>query len=364
MNNFFRSELNGLRPYSPGKPISDVKRELGLEEVIKLASNESPYPPFSEAMEAVSRTQNEVNRYPDGGCVELKSKLVKFLGFPESNLMIGNGSNELLRLLAQICLNPGDEVVMACPSFVVYPTVTRMMGGVCREIPLINHRHDLKNMLSAVNEGTKIVFICNPNNPTGTIVSKEEIDVFMSEIPENVMVVFDEAYFEYVDDESYPNGLDYFDEKRPIVILRTFSKIYGLTGLRIGYGIAPKTIVSAVNKIREPFNVNHLAQVAAIASLDCVDKVAERKKLTLKQKRFLYEEFDKMGLSCLKSEANFILVDLKVDSKKVFNQLLQKGVIVRTGDIFGPGYENFIRVTIGMPEENKKFIRALREVLS
>jgi len=364
MENLFRSELDGLRPYSPGKPISDVKRELGLKKVIKLASNESPYPPFSEAIEAIWSARNEVYRYPDGGCVELKNKLAKFLNVSETNLMIGNGSNELLRLLAQVCLNPGDEAIMANPSFIVYPTVTKIMNGVCREIPLKNHRHDLVKMLDAVNDKTKIIFICNPNNPTGTIATKPEVDDFLRKVPDGVMVVFDEAYFEYVDNKDYPNGLDYFSEEKQIVILRTFSKIYGLAGCRIGYGIASQPIVSAVNKIREPFNVNHLAQVAAMASLGCENQVKERKKLNIEQKFYLYKTFDEMGLDYVKSEANFILVDVKQNSRKVFDQLLRKGIIVRTGDIFGPDYENYIRVTIGTPEENKKFIKALREVLS
>ncbi|HDP69250.1 MAG TPA: histidinol-phosphate transaminase [Actinobacteria bacterium] len=365
MKNFLRSELDILKPYSPGKPISDVKRELGLKMVIKLASNESPYPPFEEAIEAIWSARNEVYRYPDSGCVDLKNKLASFLDVPESNLMIGNGSNELLRLLAQICLNSGDEVIMANPSFIVYPTVTKMMGGVCQEIPLAdNHRHNLKNMLSTVNERTKIVFICNPNNPTGTIVSKKEVDDFMREVPKSVMVVFDEAYFEYVDDEDYPNGLDYFCEGNLVVVLRTFSKIYGLAGLRIGYGVASRSIVSAVDKVREPFNVNSLAQVAAIASLDCGIKVEERKRLTLEGKFFLYKEFKDLGLKFIESQTNFILVDVGMDSRKVFNKLLQLGVIVRTGDIFGPSYENFIRITIGTTEENKKLIRTIKEVLS
>jgi len=364
MENLFRSELDGLRPYSPGKPISDVKRELGLKEVIKLASNESPYPPFPEAIEAIWSARNEIYRYPDGGCVELKNKLASFLDVPESNLMIGNGSNELLRLLAQVCLNPGDEVIMANPSFIVYPTVTKIMNGICREILLKNHRHDLVKMLDAVNDKTKIIFVCNPNNPTGTIVTKMEVDDFLCKVPEDVRVVFDEAYFEYVDDKKYPNGLDYFNEEKKIVVLRTFSKIYGLAGCRIGYGIASQPIVSAVNKVREPFNVNHLAQVAAIASLGCKNQVKERKKLNTEQKFYLYKAFDEMGLDYVKSEANFILVDVKQNSRKVFDQLLRKGIIVRTGDIFGPGYESFIRVTIGTPEENKKFIEVLRGVLS
>jgi len=364
MKNFLRSELDVLKPYSPGKPISDVKRELGLKEVIKLASNESPYPPFPEAIEAIWSARNEVYRYPDSGCVELKNKLASFLDIPESNLMISNGSNELLRLLAQICLNPGDEVIMANPSFIVYPTVTKMMGGVCREIPLKKHRHDLVSMLGAVNDKTKIIFICNPNNPTGTIVTKTEVDDFLRKVPEDVMIVFDEAYFEYVDNKDYPNGLDYFNEEKQIVVLRTFSKIYGLAGCRIGYGIASRPIVSVVNKIREPFNINHLAQVAAMASLSCKNQVKERKKLNLEQKFYVYKSFDEMGLDYVKSEANFILVDVKRNSRKVFDQLLEKGIIVRTGDIFGPGYESFIRVTIGTPEENKKFIKVLREVLS
>lgn len=359
-----RPELADLVPYSPGKPIDEVKRELGLETVIKLASNESPLPPFPEALEALRAAMYELNRYPDGSCYLLKTKLSAALNIPFANLIIGNGSNELIRLIAQAILQPGDEVVAATPSFVVYPTVTKIMNGILKEVPLKNHRHDLEAMLQQVTAKTKIIFICNPNNPTGTIVHQLEVDEFMERIPHSILVVFDEAYFEYVEDSSFARGFKYFREGRNVAVLRTFSKIYSLAGCRIGYGVMPEYLTSCLNKIREPFNVNSLAQAVALASLDNQQEVAIRVKANSENKKYLYAGFERLGLPYIPSEGNFILVDLKSDSREIFKRLLAEGVIVRTGDIFGPAYRTFCRVTIGTREENEKLITALEKVLS
>ncbi|MDI6799134.1 MAG: histidinol-phosphate transaminase [Actinomycetota bacterium] len=362
MKDIFRKELEALRPYSPGKPIADVKRELGLSEVIKLASNESPTPPLQAAVEAIASASLGINRYPDGACLDLKSALSRHLEVEESTIIVGNGSNELIRLLAQAVLNSGDEVVMASPSFVVYPTVSLMMNAHPVEVSLTGHRHDLAAMRSAITEKTKMVFICNPNNPTGTIVSRSEVEEFLNGTPDHVMVVFDEAYFEYVDDPDFASGLKYFSPSGGVVVLRTFSKIFGLAGLRIGYGVAPKEVVTYLDKIREPFNVNSLAQVGALASLREKEEVATRKTDNLAGLKFLSKALSEMGFEAVPSSANFLLVDVKEDSKEVFGRLLKKGVIVRSGEIFGEAYTNFIRVTVGSPEENKKFILALKEV--
>lgn len=357
----FREELNNLAAYEPGKPISEVKAELKLEEVVKLASNESPYPPFEVAQKAIVEAMTELNRYPDGACTALKQKLSTFLGFPAENIMIGNGSNELIRILAMALINPNDEAVMATPSFIIYLTVTKLMGGKCREVPLKDFRHDLPAMLREVNDRTRIVFVCNPNNPTGTIVYREELTSFLDALPPRVLPVLDEAYFEFVEDPKFPNGIDYFREGRNVVVLRTFSKIYGLAGCRIGYAVASKEIVGAINKVRDPFNVNLLAQAAAHASLDEQGEVTRRKKLNSEGKKYLCKELDRLGLPWAPSEANFIFVNVLENSRDVFNRLLREGVIVRSGDIFG--YDTFIRVTMGAPEENAKFIRALQKVL-
>lgn len=358
-----RRDLQDVKVYEPGKPIFEVERELGLKEVIKLASNESPYPPFPKTLSAIHRNLEQINRYPDGDCTLLKQRLATFLEvFPE-NVMIGHGSNELIRLISQVVISPKDEAIMGTPSFVVYPAVTKIMGGKVREIPLKDYRLDLKAMLRAVNEKTKIVFICNPNNPTGTVVYKQEVDEFLAKIPENILVLFDEAYFEYVENGKYPDSLRYFRQGKMVACLRTFSKIYSLAGLRIGYGVADKELVSVVNKVREPFNVNVLAQVAALSSLDCREEVKRRKFLNAEGKKALYKEFERLGLKYVPSEANFILVDVGRNCREIFEKLLKKGVIVRAGDIFGKGYQTFLRVAIGTPAENKKFIQALEKTV-
>jgi histidinol-phosphate aminotransferase len=357
----FREELSALSPYEPGKPISEVKEELNLEDVIKLASNESPYPPFEAAQKAIVQAMGELNRYPDGACTALKRKLGPFLGFPVENIAIGNGSNELIRIIAMALISGGDEVVMATPSFVIYPTVTKLMGGKCREVELRDFRHDLPAMLKEVTDRTRIVFVCNPNNPTGTIVYRDELDAFLDSLPARVLPVLDEAYFEFVEDPKFPDGLDYFREGRNVVVLRTFSKIYGLAGCRIGYAVGSKQIVDAINKVRDPFNVNVLAQAAALASLDEQDEVERRKKLNLEAKKYLYDELDGMAVPFVPSQSNFIFVRVGQNSRDVFNRLLREGVIVRSGDAFG--YDSYIRVTIGSPAENAKFVSALRKVL-
>lgn len=359
-----RPELKELIPYSPGKPIDEVKRELGLERVIKLASNESPLGPLPEARAAISEALAELNRYPDGSCYLLRNKLSDSLDVPVKNLAVGNGSNELIRLIAQAILVPGDEVIAAVPSFVVYPTVTKMMNGKIIEVPLQEHRHDLPAMMVHLNDRTKIIFICNPNNPTGTIVYKDEVDEFLRSVPDDILVVFDEAYFEYVGDGRFPNGIDYFRQNKNVAVLRTFSKIYSLAGCRIGYGVMPEYLIDVLDRIREPFNVNALSQAAALASLDDQPEVTLRVKSNAENKKYLYAEFERLGLAYVPSEANFILVDVKKDSKEFFQKLLAEGVIVRAGDIFGPDYGTFCRITIGTREENEILIKALKKVLS
>ncbi|MBE0446599.1 MAG: histidinol-phosphate transaminase [Actinobacteria bacterium] len=360
-NNLIRQGLEGLIPYEPGRPISLVEKELGIEEAIKLASNESPYRPFPKAIEAMREAILNVNRYPDGGSTFLREKLAGKLGIPISKIIVGSGSNELLRLLANVLLNPGDEAVMAMPSFIVYPTVVKLMGAKPVEVPLKDHRHNLKAMTDAITARTKIIFICNPNNPTGTMVSRDELERFLAGIPENVVVVLDEAYFELVRDASYPNGLNFINDKIPVVVLRTFSKVYGLAGCRVGYGIAPEFIVQAVNKVREPFNVNTIAQTAALYSLDCDDEVEERSLLNHEGLQYFYAEFKRLALDHIPSHANFVLVGVGTDGRKISNDLMKKGVIVRSGDIFG--YPRYIRVSVGTPDENSRFINELESIL-
>ncbi len=361
MKDISQPELKGIGPYSPGKPICEVKRELKLESVVKLASNECPLPPFPQVQEAIKGALGELNRYPDGSCFELRGKLAGRLRVGSENVLIGAGSNELIRLIAQAVLGEGDKAVMAKPSFVVYPTVVKMRRADACEVPLTqDYRHDLPAMNGMIDKRTRLVFIANPNNPTGTIVYREELDAFLDGLPDDVLVVIDEAYYEYVEDERFLSGFARFRPDGNVVVLRTFSKIYGLAGLRVGYGAAPAWVVQAVEKIREPFNVNSLAQVAAERSLDFPEEVRRRARLNSDEKRRLYGEFDRLGLAYVPTEGNFILVDVRIDSGECMDAFLRKGVIARSGGAFG--YPRHLRVTVGLPEENARLVVALEEV--
>ena len=355
-----RPELDSIKPYVPGKPIEEVERELGITNVIKLASNENPLGPSPEAKEAIKKAADKVYLYPDGNVYYLKNALAGKLQIDPKNLIVGNGSDEIIELLGHAFLTPGDEIIVADPTFSEYEFSARIMGAQVVKVPCQNMRHDLAAMKKAVSERTKIVYICNPNNPTGTYVSKSETDEFMAGLPDDIIVVFDEAYFEYTDADDYPNGIDYFRQGKNVITLRTFSKIYGLAGLRIGYGIAPEGLISALNRVREPFNVNLIAQEAAIASLSS-QHVERSREVNAQGKIQLYRAFEEMGLKFWPTQANFILVELPRDCKEVFLALQKRGVIIRTGDIFG--LSNCIRVTIGTKEQNERFLRELREVL-
>lgn len=362
MKDIVRKELDILKPYKPGKPIFEVQRELELEEIIKLASNESNLPPFPAAIKAMEKAIRSANEYPDGGCVLLREKLAPFMDAPYVNIMVGNGSNELIRLLAMSILNPGDEVIYADPSFIVYPTVTRMMNSVSKCVPLVDFRLDLVGIKKAITDKTRLIFICNPNNPTGTIVYQDELEDFMTGIPEDILIVFDEAYYEFIDHSQFLSGMKYFNQGKLVAVLRTFSKIYSLAGCRVGYGVAPEFLAATVDKIREPFNVNRVAQAGALASLDDQEEVNRRIKLNQEGKQYLYRELENLGLSYVPTEANFMLVDIEKDCIEIFKKLLQEGIIVRTGDVFG--YPTSIRVTIGTKDDNRKFIGALTKVLA
>ncbi|MDZ4133124.1 MAG: histidinol-phosphate transaminase, partial [Dethiobacteria bacterium] len=294
----------------------------------------------------------------------LKQALADRLGVTPEQLIFGNGSDELLSLLTLAYINPGDEAVVVAPSFSEYDFALRLMGGVPRSVPLIgdNFSYDFDAVLGAVNEKTRIVFICSPNNPTGTIIGRKELDNFVARLPEKVLLVLDQAYIEYVNDADHPSGLDYIARGLPVIALRTFSKIYGLAGLRIGYGIAHADLINELNRGREPFNVNAMAQAAALAALEDNEHVARSRNLANDGRIQLTTGLAEMGLKPVYDEANFCFVDIKVDSKSAFQALLQKGVIIRTGDIFG--YPTYIRVTYGTAEHNKRFLAALKEVIS
>ncbi|NPV27820.1 MAG: histidinol-phosphate transaminase [Firmicutes bacterium] len=357
-----RPNILQIKPYVPGKPIEEVERELGITNVIKLASNENPLGPSPKAVAAMKQAVEKVNLYPDGACFYLKQALAAHLGIAPECLIIGNGSDELLKLIAETFLREGDEVIIANPSFGEYEFVTRVMGAEPVMVELQNYTHDLMAMAGKIGPRTRLVFVCNPNNPTGTIVTKTEVDEFMTKVPEDVVVVFDEAYYEYVSDDRYPQTIEFVRKGRRVIVLRTFSKIYGLAGLRVGYGIADPEIIACLGRVREPFNVNLVAQAAALAALDDQEHVQKSRAVNQAGRDYLYHELAAMGLECVPTEANFMLVHVRTEAQDVFQKLMREGVIVRPGGIFG--YPQHIRVTIGTTEENERFVQALRKVLA
>lgn len=349
-----------LTAYSPGKPIEEVEREYGIKGSIKLASNENPLGPSPKALEAIKRHISNIHRYPDGSCHYLKERLASLLGVVPGKIIIGNGSNEIIELIVRAFLRPGDEAVMAHPAFIVYQMIVQAAGGKNVILPLKDFTHDMEAMDRSITERTRLVFITNPNNPTGTIVKRRDFERFLSKVPANVIVVMDEAYFEYVSDPAYPNGMDYITD-RLVISLRTFSKIYGLAGIRVGYGIASEEIVSCLEKVRQPFNVNSLAQIAALAALDDQGHVEESLRINSEGLAYIYGELDGMGLSYVPTQANFLLIDLKREGNKVYQDLLREGLIVRPMGAYD--LKNHLRVTIGLPDENRRFIEALKKVL-
>ncbi|NYE58643.1 histidinol-phosphate transaminase [Carboxydothermus ferrireducens] len=357
-----RKALENLKPYVPGKPVEEVERELGITNIDKLASNENLWGISPKVAAAIKEAVDKVNYYPDGGAFRLKEKIAAKYGVTPDNIILGNGSDELVMFLAMALIDPGDEAVMPVPSFPRYEPVVTMMNGIAREIPLKEHRLDLKTMAEAVNEKTRLVYLCNPNNPTGTYITKGELEEFLERVPEEVVVVLDEAYFEFARlFNDYPDGLNFFKKRPNTVVLRTFSKAYGLAGLRVGYGFAPENLAKAINSLRPPFNVNFLAQMAAVAALDDEEYVREVVKNTDEGKKFLYQEIIRMGLSYIPSAANFLMIKTGKPSALVFRELLKRGVIVRSGDIFG--MDDWIRVTVGTPAQNARFINELKMVL-
>ncbi|MBV9852642.1 MAG: histidinol-phosphate transaminase [Armatimonadetes bacterium] len=351
-----------LRPYLPGKPIEEVQRELGLTDIIKLASNENPLGPSPQAVAAITRAAASVTLYPEGSAPLLRQAVSRHVQMPPETLVFGNGSDEVLHLLALSFLRPGDEVVQGDPSFAMYEIYTIQCGATPVKVPLRDYTHDLEAMADAIGPKTRMVVIANPNNPTGTLVTRPEIERFLGRVPPDVLVVFDEAYDEYV---SHPDKADLrplVRDGRNVVILHTFSKAYGLAGLRVGYGMARTEIAEILNRVRSPFNVNLLAQAAAIAALDDQAHVARSVALNAEGRDYFCREFERLGLGYVPSQANFMLVDVGRDSRAVFDALLRRGVIVRAGA--GLGLPRHIRVTVGTPDQNARFIAALEDVLA
>ena len=363
MKNLVQNNILHLTPYIPGKPITEVQRELALEEVTKLASNENSCGPSPKAIQAVQEALPEIHRYPDGSGFYLKKSLEQKLKINADQIILGNGTNEILEIAVRTFLSPGDETISGMPAFIIYYILTQAANGKNVQIPLKNYTHDLEAMAAAITPQTKLIFIANPNNPTGTIVGKGEMITFLQRVPKNIVVIIDEAYYEYVEDDNFPDTLSYLKDNpsQPILILRTFSKIYGLAGLRIGYGIGPADLISLMNRVRQPFNVNALALTAAQVALEDKEHVDRSRQINASGYQYLCREFKRMKLSYIPSYANFILVDVGRDVKIFSDQLLREGVIVRP--MSGYGLTTSVRITIGLKEENQKLIQAMEKVL-
>ncbi len=355
--------LKTFKPYPPGKPIEELRRELGLSgPIVKLASNENPFGPPPKAVEAIKEASLGLNRYPDPAAHELRNALAKKFGVKVEEIVLGNGSNEIIDLLVKAFIGPGDEALMSEPSFLMYEKFVSAAGGKIKKIPLKGNKHDLFRLLEVTNEKTKLIFLDNPHNPTGSIITQREFKTFHEKLPEEVVVVLDEAYGEFVNDPSFVKALDFKETKPPVVLLRTFSKAYGLAGLRIGYGIMTEAISSVLNAIRQPFNVNSLAQVAAKAALEDQEYLEQVLDTTWRERERLTKALKELGFSPYPSQANFILVDLGRKARPVYEALLRRGVIVRSMEAYG--FPTCLRISIGTPTENNFFLTKLKEVLS
>src|SRR5687767_8628527 len=355
------THILGIAPYEPGKPIEELERELGIHDAIKLASNENPLPPSERVQKAIAAALGDLNRYPDGSGFYLRQALAKKHGLTTDHVVLGNGSNELIELLVRAFLRPGDEAVVPHPSFVVYPMIVQASGGIRVMVMLKDYRLDLDAMARAITPMTKLVFIANPNNPTATMVTADEVEAFMHKVPERTIVIFDEAYIEFALGPDFPDSLAYVKQGRKVVVLRTFSKAASLAGLRVGYGIADADAISLMNRIRQPFNVNSLAQAAALAALEDESHILECVRMIEAGRHYLYDEFKALGLKYVPARANFILVDVGRSAAEIYQKLLLQGVIVRPMTSFG--MESALRVTVGTPEENRRLIKALKTVL-
>lgn len=358
----WNEQILQLNPYEPGKPIEEVKREYGLDQVVKLASNENPYGQSAKVREKLTQLNIDYAIYPNGNATDLRSAVASFLNVKPTQLIFGNGTDEVLQILSQALLGPEKNTVMAKGTFSQYKHNAVIEGAEIREVPLKNGYHDLDNMLEAIDEDTAIVWLCSPNNPTGTYIKEKEIKSFLNRVPKNVLVVLDEAYYEYVVADDYYDALSLLAEYENLLVTRTFSKIYGLASFRVGYGIASERIIQKLEPIRQPFNTNVLGQYAAAIALKDQDFVTKCRRLNREGLKQFYDFCQKHGLSYYESQANFILIDFARDGDDVFQFLLKNGFIVRSGKALG--FPTCIRITVGTAEQNNAIIQLLEKYLS
>ena len=357
-----RKALDNIASYVPAKSLQQIEKELGLNKIIRLAANENTMGCSPTVKVAIQESFENIFLYPDGFCIELRSELSKLYNIEENKLIFGNGSFELLSLVAQAFINPGEESIIPEPSFGWYKVVTLAMNGSIVSLPLKNYAIDLDEVKSSITDKTKVIWLCNPNNPTGTFFDSEQLEKFLEEMPSRIVVVLDEAYYEFVTSDKYPNSVDLIEKYPNIIILRTFSKVYGLASLRVGYGIAHPEFIDFLNKIRLPINVNATAQVAALASLKDTDFKNACIENNILGKEYYYKSFDELNLEYIHTETNFIMVNVEKDSVTVVNEILKRGISLRAGLEFG--MPTWLRISIGRPEENQLVIEKLKEVLN
>ncbi len=354
--------IQELQPYQPGKPVEELERELGLTDAIKLASNENPLGPSPKVAGAIQQVIPELSRYPDGSAYRLKEKLAKKLAVDTTCITIGNGSNDVLELIARVYLRPGNEAIVSQHSFVVYPLATKAIGADLKVVPAKNYAQDLEATLNSISGRTRMIFIANPNNPTGTWIDRTTLVDFLDQVRSDVLVILDEAYFEYADDPEYPDGITLFRQYPNLVVTRTFSKAYGLAALRIGYSISHPDIADLMNRVRQPFNVNAMSLAAAEVAMDDQDHVDQSVLLNRQGMQFISQACDELNLSYIPSAGNFLTIDFGQDAMPIYDALLKMGVIVRPIGVYE--MPNHLRVTIGLPEENERFVESLRRVLA
>lgn len=357
-----RKSLEQIKPYTPGKPLWEVQKELGLTKVIKLASNENPLGPSPKALQAITNILSGLNRYPDAHAIELKNIISSQLSLSTDQLIITNGADELITLISETFLEAEDEIIVPSPSFSEYDFGAHLMGAKVVAVPLDDmYQFNVDAILSAVTNRTKLVYICSPNNPTGTYIPKSEIEKLLDLLPKHILVVFDSAYSHFATKEDYTDGLEFVRSCYPMIVLQTFSKIYGLAGLRVGFGAAPESIIKSILRVKEPFNVNSIAQAAAAAAITDKVHVEHSKQENTEGRKQLYKALTEIGLPYVESMSNFVLVEFGSRAKQVYEELLTQGVIVRYGEIWG--MPEHIRISIGTHEENTILIEAIRSIV-
>ena len=354
--------IDDLSPYEPGKPIEDLERELGIENAIKLASNENPMGPSPKIFDSIEDVLKETHRYPDGNATRLKSTIARKFNVTDNQVTIGNGSNDIIEFVARIFLSRNDSAIYSEHAFAVYPLVVKAVGAKGIEVPAKNFSHDLDLMLESIEESTKLIFIANPNNPTGSFIEYDELIEFLKKVPEHIIVLLDQAYFDYSSFETKDMEFDDLSKFPNLIMSRSFSKAYGLAGFRVGFCVSSKEIADYLNRVRQPFNANSLALFAAEKALEDQDFIDKCLQLNLEQKALLFKELDSLGYECLPSRANFISFDCKQDSSEAFNKLLMEGVIVRSLAVYK--MPNYLRVSVGLPEENLSFLEKIKLTLT